>query len=363
MSYIITAIMKDFLLKIASLIYGLAIKLRHIFFDAGILHSESFDIPIICVGNITAGGTGKTPTVEMLVRHYSRSYNLAVLSRGYARKTKGSYREVQVDDPYRMVGDEPLQIKRKFPNVKVVVCANRTFAIRRIMEESPEINMVIMDDGFQHRYVKALVNVIIVDSTRPVYLDHLLPYGQLRDTMDSLSRANYYIVTKCEEEMSPIAKRIMRNRLVSKPSQEIFFSRMKPELPCSVFAEIGGTVAYGSEVIAMSGIGNSEAFNDGLSRRYKVVETFNLEDHHSYRMNDLARMQQLLAKYPNAVIMTTEKDAVKLFNSSAIPIEVRRRMFFERISLAFDNNGREELFAKIDNDIKNIDNERHIRGL
>ena len=143
--------MKEILLKIASILYGVAIKFRHLLFDAGILHSESFDIPIICVGNITAGGTGKTPTVEMLVEHYSKECNLAVLSRGYGRKTKGSYREVQVDDAYRVVGDEPLQMKRKFPNVKVVVCANRAFAIHRIMEESPEIDMIIMDDGFQHR--------------------------------------------------------------------------------------------------------------------------------------------------------------------------------------------------------------------
>ena len=355
------AIMKEFLLKIASLLYGMAIKLRHFCFDTGILHSESFDIPIICVGNITAGGTGKTPTVEMLVEHYSKFNNLAVLSRGYGRKTKGCYREVQVDDAYRMVGDEPLQIKRKFPNVKVVVCANRTFAIHRIMEESPEIDMIIMDDGFQHRYVKALVNIIIVDYTRPVHRDHLLPYGQLRDSMESLTRANYFIVTKCPEDINAADMRVMINSVKTKASQEIFFSRVKADTPCPVFAEVEGTVVAGAEVIAMSGIGNSEAFNDGLAKRYKVVETLDLEDHHSYRMNDLIRMQQLLSKYPNAVIMTTEKDAVKLFNSAAIPAEVRSRMFYERISLEFFK-GRDELLEKIDKDIKNRKNEGYIKG-
>lgn len=354
--------MKEFLLKIASILYGVAIKFRHMLFDAGILRSESFDIPIICVGNITAGGTGKTPTVEMLVEYYSKSFNLAVLSRGYGRKTKGCYREVQVNDAYRAVGDEPLQIKRKYPNVKVVVCANRVFAINRILEESPEIDMIIMDDGFQHRYVKALVNIIIVDYTRPVHHDHLLPYGQLRDTMDSLNRANYYIVTKCDDDMNAADMLVMRKSLINKASQDIFFSRVKAENPCSVFAEVDGTVAQGSEVIAMSGIGNSEAFNEGLKKRYKVVDTLDLEDHHSYRMNDLVRMQQLLAKYPNAVIMTTEKDAVKLYNSAAIPTEVRRRMFFERISLDVLYGGKDTLLEKIDKDIKNRKNETHIKG-
>ena len=137
--------MNKFLLKIASLFYGVAIKLRHLLFDINILHSERFDIPIICVGNITVGGTGKTPTVEMLVEHYSEKYNVAVLSRGYGRKTTG-YREVQTTDSYLSVGDEPLQMKRKFPNVKVIVCEKRSFAIKRINAEFPEVNLIIMDD-------------------------------------------------------------------------------------------------------------------------------------------------------------------------------------------------------------------------
>ena len=128
--------MGEILLKIASYFYEAAIKLRHMLFDANILRSEKFEIPIICVGNITVGGTGKTPAVEMLVDHYSKIYNVAVLSRGYGRKTKG-YRVVNEDDTYLKVGDEPLQMKRKFPNVTVVVCEKRAFAIRRIQAEFP----------------------------------------------------------------------------------------------------------------------------------------------------------------------------------------------------------------------------------
>ena len=354
--------MKGVLLKIASLFYGAAIKLRHLLFDMNILHSERFDIPIICVGNITVGGTGKTPTVEMLVEHYSEVYNVAVLSRGYGRKTEG-YRVVEENDTYRTVGDEPLQIKRKFPNIKVIVCEKRAFAVHRIREEFPEVNMIIMDDGFQHRYIEPLVNIIIVDANRPVQHDHLLPYGQLRDTTDSLSRAHYFIVTKCPENMKPIDMRLMNKWLIEKPSQEIYFSRMQAATPCPVFAGIEDTVAHGATVIAMSGIGDNEAFNRGLSQRYKVVDTIDLDDHHSYRMSDLKRMQQLLAKHPNAVIMTTEKDAVKLSHSDAIPEDLRHKLFYEKIALLFVGKSRMDLFERVDNDIKNRDNGAYIKGL
>ena len=354
--------MKEFLLKIASLFYGAAIKLRHLLFDMKVLHSERFDIPIICVGNITVGGTGKTPTVEMLVEHYSEEYNVAVLSRGYGRKTEG-YRVVEENDTYRTVGDEPLQIKRKFPNIKVIVCEKRAFAIHRIKEEFPEVNMIIMDDGFQHRYVDPLVNIIIVDANRPVQHDHLLPYGQLRDTTDSLSRAHYFIVTKCPENMKPIDMRLMNKWLIEKPSQEIYFSRMQAAAPCPVFAGIEDRLQHGDTVIAMSGIGDNEAFNRGLAQRYKVVDSLNLDDHHSYRMSDLKRMQQLLAKHPNAVIVTTEKDAVKLSHSEAIPEDLRHKLFYEKISLLFVGKSRMDLFERIDNDIKNRDNGTYIKGL
>lgn len=355
--------MEKVFLKIASWFYGAAIKLRHWLFDMNILHSEKFDIPIICVGNITVGGTGKTPTVEMLVEHYSEEKNVVVLSRGFGRKTKG-YRVVDVDDTYRMVGDEPLQIKRKFPNVTVVVCEKRAFAIHRIEEEFPETDLIIMDDGFQHRYVDPLINIVIVDYNRPVERDHLLPYGQLRDTISSLYRAHYFIVTKCPEAMKPINMREKRMWLVEKPSQEIFFSRMQPAPACSVFADVEGTVPYGATVIAMSGIGDNTAFNMGLKQRYNVVdEALDFDDHYVYHVSDLKRMQQLLEKYPDAVIMTTEKDAVKLSRSKSIPEEVRRKLFYEKISLLFVGDSRMELFARIDNDIKNRENGTHIRGL
>jgi tetraacyldisaccharide 4'-kinase len=326
--------MKSVLLKIASLFYGAAIKLRHLLFDMKVLHSERFDIPIICVGNITVGGTGKTPTVEMLVEHYSQSYNVAVLSRGYGRVTKG-YRVVEANDYYRNVGDEPLQIKRKFPNVVVVVCEKRVEGVRCLREEFPDVNMVIMDDGFQHRYIKPLVNIVIADANRPVYRDHLFPVGNLRDTLSSLHRAHIFIVTKCPDDIKPIYMREYLMYLIEKPSQVLFFTRMQVSQPCPIFAEVEGVVEQGAKVIAMSGIGNNLAFKQGLESRYEVVEALAFDDHHAYRKSDLAEMERLLSEYPDAVIMTTEKDAVKLRRSRRVPEIIRKRLFYMPMIMEF----------------------------
>ena len=361
--HIIAATLGDMklLLKLVSYIYRLVISIRHLLFDCGLLKSEEFKTPIICVGNITVGGTGKTPTAEMIIDNMLPYYRIALLSRGYGRRTKG-YLEVETTSSYRDVGDEPLQIKRKFPNVTVVVCEKRAFAIHRIQEEFPEVNMIIMDDGFQHRYVEPLINIIIVDYNRPVEHDHLLPYGQLRDTKSSLYRAHYFIVTKCPDTMKPINMR-ERMYLVEKASQEMFFSRMQPTAARPVFASVEGTVSHGAKVIAMSGIGDNEAFNRGLRQRYDVVDTIDFDDHHSYRMSDLQRIAHLLEQNPDAVIMTTEKDAVKLANSKAVPMDMQRKIFYEKISMLFVGDSRAELFARIDNDIKNKDNGKYIRGL
>ena len=348
--------------KIAAALYGFALRVRHLLFDLNILKSVEFKIPIICVGNINIGGTGKTPTVEMLVEHYSQSYNVAVLSRGYGRVTKG-YRVVNTDDYYRNVGDEPLQIKRKFPNVVVVVCEKRVEGVRRIQQEFPDVNMVIMDDGFQHRYIKPLVNIIIADANRPVYRDHLYPVGNLRDTLNSLHRAHLFVVTKCPDDIKPIYMREYHMYLIEKPSQALFFTRMQVSAPCPIFAEVQTTVEPGAKVIAMSGIGNNLAFQQGLESRYNVVATLAFDDHHAYRKSDLAEMERLLDEHPDAVIMTTEKDSVKLVNSNAIPGKVRSKLFYERISLRFLAEGRDELFARIDKEIKNMNNEKHIKGL
>ncbi len=354
--------MKQLLLKIASLIYGAAIRIRHAMFDWNMLHGKEFDIPVICVGNITVGGTGKTPAVEMLVNHFCRTYNVAVISRGYGRRTKG-YREVFADDTYLDVGDEPLQIKRKFPDVVVAVCENRVDGIERMMEDYPSLNMVIMDDGFQHRYVKPFINIIMVDATRPVEHDNLLPYGQLRDTVSSLGRAHYFLVAKCPENgIKPIDANIMRKVLVQAPYQHIYFTGVKRCGVRPIFDDSGMTFDPRGKVIAMSGIGNNEAFNNGLRARYNVVDTLDFDDHHAYRIGDLKRIQKALDKHPDAVIFTTEKDAVKLAGSRNIPEDIRHRMFYESIEMSFHAGDKADFLQKLEKDINQRNNGTYIRG-
>ena len=171
--------MRELLFAPLAFLYRLAVSFRHNLFDWGFLKSEKFDIPIICIGNITVGGTGKTPMAEMVMAYMMRTHRVALLSRGYGRRTKG-YLEVQPAAHYRDVGDEPLQIKRKFPEAVVVVCEKRVEGIRRIQAEHPEVNLIVMDDGFQHRHVDPKINILMVDSTRPIQSDRMLPLGTLR---------------------------------------------------------------------------------------------------------------------------------------------------------------------------------------
>ena len=337
------------LLKLVSYIYRMVISIRHWMFDCGLLSSEKFKTPIICVGNITVGGTGKTPTAEMIIDNMMPYYRVALLSRGYGRRTTG-YLEVKTNSSYRDVGDEPLQIKLKYPEALVVVCEKRAEAIHRIEKEHPEINLIVMDDGFQHRYVDPRINVVIVDSTRPFYEDDFLPAGTLRDKVQSLDRGHYFIVTKCPPDMSPLDQRMWRKELLKIAYQKIYFTRVIPTEAISPFYP-ENRLAKGEEVIVMSGIGNPKAFVKGLKREYKIVAKMILSDHHIYSMTDINRLVALLEKHPNAKLLTTEKDAVKLRRSKRVPQIVRERMFYQPLRVEFLEGSDPDFFSTLKDDL------------
>lgn len=339
-----------FFAKLLSYPYRMAISIRHWMFDCNLLKGVKFPIPIICVGNITVGGTGKTPTAEMIVEYMKSHYNVAVLSRGYGRRKKG-YIEVKTSSSYRDVGDEPLQIKLKYPDTLVVVCEKRVEAVRRIMKEHPEVNLIVMDDGFQHRYVKARINVVIVDSTRPFYEDDFLPAGTLRDKTESLDRAHYFIVTKCPADMQPLAQRIWRKELHRIAYQKIYFTRVVPTEAVPLFPT-SNKLSEGDEVIVMSGIGNPRAFVSGVKKSFKVVATLNFPDHHVYSVADIERIVALLEKYPNAMILTTEKDSVKLRRSRRVPDVMRERLFFEPLKVEFLEGSDEDFLGTLKSDLE-----------
>ena len=335
--------------KILLFPYWLTLKVRHMLFDNGLRKIYTPDVPSICIGNITVGGTGKTPTVEYLLSILDGKYNIAVLSRGYGRRTKG-YLEVKTSSSYRDVGDEPLQIKLKFPDALVVVCEKRAEAIHRIMREHPEINLIVMDDGFQHRYVIPRINVVIVDSTRPFNEDDFLPAGTLRDKVDSLDRGHYFIVTKCQPDMSPLDQRMWRKELLKIAYQKIYFTRVVPTEAVSPFFP-ENKLARGEEVIVMSGIGNPKAFVRDVRREYKVVAKMILPDHHIYNMDDINNLVALFAKHPNAKLLTTEKDAVKLRRSKRVPQIVRERMFYQPLKVEFLEGSDADFFSTLKDDL------------
>lgn len=322
-----------FLLKILSGFYYVAITIRHWLFDCKLLKSHTFKTPIICVGNITVGGTGKTPTAEIIIDYMQQYYNVALLSRGYGRRTKG-YIEVDTDASYLDVGDEPLQIKLKYPKTLVVVCENRVEAIRRIEKEHPDIGLIVMDDGFQHRHVEAKINVVVVDSTRPFEKDSYLPAGTLRDTLDSLYRGSYFIVTKCSPAMSQLAQRLWRKDLQKIAYQKVYFTRNAATEPLSLF-ETDNTLKSGDKVVVMSGIGNPKAFVRSLRSRFNVVGNIRFPDHHTYTVADMQRVAEELEKSEGAMLLTTEKDAVKMRRSRRVPEIVRQRLFYLPVKMEF----------------------------
>ena len=213
-------------------------SLRNWLFDRNMLKQQSFDVPVICVGNITVGGTGKTPHIEYLIRLLSKQYKVAVLSRGYKRKGKG-FRVVETNSRVQDVGDEPLQIKRKFPDTMVFVDANRVRAIERILstERAVRPDVILLDDGFQHRHVKPSLSILLVDSNRPVFEDKL-PRRDFYESLSGKSRASIVLVTKCHPDMQPIDFRIYANGLDLFPYQQLYFTSLEYDTIRPLFPQL-----------------------------------------------------------------------------------------------------------------------------
>ena len=302
-----------------SWLYGMVVHIRHKLFDLKILRSEEFDIPVVCIGNLTVGGTGKTPVAELLIERFSEHYRVGVLSRGYRRRTKGFVLSTPASSA-RTIGDEPRQMKLKYPSVPVAVCEKRAEGIRLLRKAHPEIELIILDDAFQHRYVEPWVNILLMDYNNPVYRDRLLPWGRLRDTRNQIHRANFVLVTKCPDDLNPLDMRIVINSLGLFPYQSLYFTRMRQGEITPLFADRAvGKVREGDPVIAMSGIANPVPLLESLRKRFDVVAELTFDDHHTYRLSDMRRLEALFAAYPDAVVLTTEKDAVKLTNRKKVP--------------------------------------------
>ena len=326
--------------------YGLWLKLRHMAYDKGWKKSLKADKPTICVGNITVGGTGKTPHVELILRSLLVSDKwgykpLAVLSRGYKRKSKG-FQIVTQDSTASFAGDEPLQIARKFPGVTVAVDKDRLEGCAKL-----DADLIVLDDAFQYRKLIPSLSIVLVDYNRPVYEDRLLPWGRLRDLTSRLYDADVVIVTKCPAELDSWPRQEIRRKLNLRPEQKLFFTSIRYGAPQPVFPEADARYTYSSKVILVSGIANDAPLRSYLSDNYKITDRLSFGDHHRFSKADVRSMNAAVKKNPTACVVTTEKDAQRLRDVPAVPDALKQRLFYLPIEAAFDTEEEQEAFTSI----------------
>ena len=315
-----------------SWLYGLGVSMRNTLFDMEILKSRQFSIPIINVGNLTVGGTGKTPHVEYLIRLLSKQYRVAVLSRGYKRKTSG-YVLATPDTPMRSIGDEPWQIRQKFCDIYVAVDAKRCRGIERLCNDpqTKDVEVIILDDAYQHRYVEPGINILLVDYHRMITDDKLLPAGRLREPKEAKSRANIVVVTKCPHDIKPMDFRVIQKALNLRPYQKLFFSTMNYGTLKALFADKERhveSIAPEESVLLLTGIASPQQMRIDLERYTKRITPLAYPDHHYFTPADIQEINNRFAELSQPrMIITTEKDATRLFDASGLSDEVRQNLY------------------------------------
>lgn len=315
-----------------SWLYGFGVRVRNELFEMGILKSKSYDVPVISIGNITVGGTGKTPHTEYLIKLLKEKYKVAVLSRGYKRKSKG-FVLAQADTPMHRVGDEPYQMKQKFPDVYVAVDKDRRHGIEKLCDDRIALgtDVILLDDAFQHRYVKPGINILLVDYHRLICDDRLLPAGRLREPKEGKDRANIVIVTKCPPDIKPMGFRVISKALRLRPYQKLFFSTLKYGSLIPLFggeARPLGTLRAEENVLLLTGIASPEQMRMDLERYGTRITTLAFGDHHYFSRKDVAHINRMFAGLPSPkLIVTTEKDAVRLQMAEGLDENVRKAMY------------------------------------
>ncbi len=328
--------------------YAWATGIRNIAFDAGMIDIYTPTIPTICIGNISVGGTGKTPHTEYLVKLLKTRYRIAVLSRGYGRSSKG-YMLAGPDTTMAEIGDEPFQIKMKFPTTTVAVCEKRAEGIRRLMEKERKPQAILLDDAFQHRYVKAGLNILLIDINRPVWLDCVLPFGRLRESIAGMRRADVIIITKCNGVQDDYME-WCRSHLGTKCGAPVFFSRMRYGNIYNIFDNRAEAPEIGNEtgLLLVTGIAKPGPMKEELEKRGADVTLMRFADHHNFSHGDINGIVTAFSalKGSDRLIVTTEKDATRLLMRDDIPEELKKRIFALPIEVEFLDNG-ERMFNQI----------------
>jgi tetraacyldisaccharide 4'-kinase len=351
--YNLPGFLKPFLF-LASLFFGIVTAVRNKFFDWGIIHSTEFELPVISVGNITIGGTGKTPHVEYLLNLLRNNHHVAFLSRGYKRKTKGFLLATKTSTPEE-IGDEPYQVLKKFDDILVAVDEKRVHGIESLQEHEPDLKCVILDDAFQHRYVIPGLSILLIDYYRPLSKDKLLPAGNLRENISGIRRANMVIVTKVPHEIKPIELRLWIKDLNLFPYQFLYFTSFKygdlvpvfhPKQKKISLQEIEETRPG---VLLITGIANPAPLYERLINCCSFIEHIVFPDHYKYTPEDMNEIERwyINLRGEKKIIITTEKDAVKIRELSMPSQNLKNEFFYLPVEISFLAKKQEEFDKNI----------------
>ncbi len=337
------------LIKIAlfplAVVYRMIVDIRNWLFNIGILKSKHFNIPIISVGNITVGGTGKTPHTEHIISILvNNNFSVAMLSQGYKRQTKGFILADNNSDS-TTIGDEPFQIKTKFKDIIVAVDKKRVRGIENLLTiPEKKIDVIVLDDAFQHRYVKPDINILLVDYSRLISKDHMLPMGNLREPAYNKKRANIVIVTKCPETVKPIDFRIITKELNLFPYQTLFFTKYVYLELNPVFGEEWAKPLTKEklhkesfEIVLVTGIVSPRQLKSHLKKFTKHIHSINYPDHHNFTQKNILEIEEVFVALPNKnkIIITTEKDAARLVSTPDLPKSIKKSLYYIPIKVEF----------------------------
>ena len=304
----------QFLLLPFTLLFAIGVSIRNFAYLSGFYKSSKFNLPIISVGNVSVGGTGKTPHILYIANYLKEYINVGVLSRGYGRKTKG-YIKLDVNDSAKKVGDEPLLFKHFLPENDIAVCERRAIGIPNMVQENPELETILLDDAFQHRAVQPSYNILLTEYKKPFYDDYLMPAGRLREFRSAYKRADTIIFSKCPNNITEADKAEKIKALTPYPHQNVFFTTIKYGLPYHyINPDLKLTLDKSIDVLVFCGIARPEYLINYVSEQCNSVAKLILPDHHDFTNSDIRRLASIYNQFDgdNKVVITTEKDLMRL---------------------------------------------------